>query len=67
MVLDAVKQQFKTSQKMAYLFSYVPFIIMTKAGCEVVTNKINLDRCKELRENVCDFALHHKPSDYAEI
>ena len=36
-------------------------------GDEVVTTKINLDRCKELRENVFNFALHRKPSDYAEI
>jgi len=36
-------------------------------GDELVTTKINLDRCKELRENVFNFALHRKPSDYAEI
>ena len=36
-------------------------------GDEVVTAKINLDRCKELRENVFNFALHRKPDDYAEI
>ena len=36
-------------------------------GDEVVTTKINLDRCKELRENVFNFALHREPGDYAEI
>ena len=36
-------------------------------GDEVVTAKINLDRCKELRENVFNFALHRKPDDYSEI
>ena len=36
-------------------------------GDEVVTAKINLDRCKELRENVFNFSLHRRPGDYAEI
>ena len=36
-------------------------------GDEVVTATINLDRCKELRKNVFNFALHRKPDEYAEI
>jgi predicted amidohydrolase len=36
-------------------------------GDEVVTAKINLDRCKELRENVFNFPLHRRPDDYVEI
>ena len=36
-------------------------------GDEVVTATINLDRCKELRENVFNFPLHRRPDDYAEI
>jgi predicted amidohydrolase len=36
-------------------------------GDEVVTATINLDRCKELRENVFNFPLHRRPDDYVEI
>jgi predicted amidohydrolase len=36
-------------------------------GDEVVTATINLDRCKELRENVFNFPLHRRPDDYLEI
>ena len=36
-------------------------------GDEVITAAVNLDRCKELRENVFNFALHRKPDEYAEI
>ncbi len=36
-------------------------------GDEVVTAEIDLDRCKELRDNVFNFALHREPEDYAPI
>ena len=36
-------------------------------GDEVVTATINLDRCKELRENVFNFPLHRRPDYYVEI
>ncbi len=36
-------------------------------GDELVTAEIDLDRCKELRDNVFNFALHREPEDYAPI
>jgi predicted amidohydrolase len=34
---------------------------------ELVIAKINLDRCRELRENVFNFSLHRQPNEYKEI
>lgn len=36
-------------------------------GDEVITAKIDLDRCGEIRRNVFDFALHREPGDYGLI
>jgi predicted amidohydrolase len=36
-------------------------------GDELVIAKINLDRCKELRENVFNFSLHRQPDEYKDI
>lgn len=36
-------------------------------GDEVITAEIDLDRCRELRDNVFNFALHREPGDYAPI
>jgi hypothetical protein len=36
-------------------------------GDELVIAKINLDRCKELRENVFNFSLHRQPGEYKDI
>jgi predicted amidohydrolase len=36
-------------------------------GDEVATAEIDFDRCKELRENVFNFALHREPGDYMPI
>lgn len=43
-------------------------IAMTQGlGDEIATAEIDLDRCKELRENVFNFALHREPGDYGPI
>jgi predicted amidohydrolase len=34
---------------------------------ELVIAKINLDRCRELRENVFNFSLHRQPNEYKDI
>ena len=34
---------------------------------ELVIAKINLDRCRELRENVFNFSLHRRPNEYKDI
>ncbi len=34
---------------------------------EVVTAAVDLDRCREIRANVFDFALHREPADYGPI
>jgi predicted amidohydrolase len=34
---------------------------------ELVISKINLDRCRELRENVFNFSLHRQPNEYKDI
>lgn len=36
-------------------------------GDEVVTAAVDLDRCREIRANVFDFALHREPADYGPI
>ncbi|EPX76580.1 N-carbamoyl-D-amino-acid hydrolase [Salipiger mucosus] len=36
-------------------------------GDEVAVAEIDLDRCRELRENVFNFALHREPGDYGPI
>lgn len=36
-------------------------------GDELALAEIDLDRCRELRENVFNFALHREPEDYTEI
>lgn len=36
-------------------------------GDEIATAEIDLDRCRELRENVFNFALHREPGDYLAI
>ena len=36
-------------------------------GDELVIAKINLDRCRELRENVFNFSLHRQPNEYKDI
>lgn len=36
-------------------------------GDEIATAEIDLDRCKELRENVFNFTLHREPGDYGPI
>ena len=34
---------------------------------EVITARCDLDRCKEIRENIFDFALHRRPEHYGAI
>ncbi len=34
-------------------------------GDEVITARIDLDRCSEIRRNIFNFKLHRQPSDYA--
>lgn len=34
-------------------------------GDEVVTARVDLDRCAEIRRNIFNFALHRQPADYA--
>lgn len=36
-------------------------------GDELAMAEIDLDRCRELRENVFNFALHREPDDYRDI
>lgn len=36
-------------------------------GDEIAIAEIDLDRCRELRDNVFNFALHREPEDYAVI
>jgi len=36
-------------------------------GDELVLAEIDLDRCREIRENIFDFALHREPGDYGPI
>lgn len=36
-------------------------------GDEVISARIDLDRCAEIRANVFNFALHREPQDYALI
>ncbi|SFB74308.1 N-carbamoyl-D-amino-acid hydrolase [Tropicimonas isoalkanivorans] len=36
-------------------------------GDEIATAEIDFDRCRELRENVFNFALHREPGDYGPI
>ncbi|KEO50921.1 N-carbamoyl-D-amino-acid hydrolase [Thioclava pacifica] len=37
------------------------------SGDEVITARINLDRCSEIRRNVFDFAQHREPEEYRKI
>ncbi|MFT6774183.1 MAG: putative amidohydrolase [Paracoccaceae bacterium] len=44
--------------------------ILAKAATmedEVITARIDLDRCAEIRANIFNFALHREPGDYAPI
>jgi len=34
---------------------------------ELVMARIDLDRCREIRDNIFNFALHRRPGDYGEI
>ncbi|SDI85035.1 N-carbamoyl-D-amino-acid hydrolase [Aliiruegeria lutimaris] len=34
---------------------------------EVITARVNLDRCGEIRRNVFDFAMHRQPADYGRL
>jgi predicted amidohydrolase len=36
----------------------------TTLGDEVITARVDLDRCAEIRRNVFDFALHRQPQEY---
>lgn len=36
-------------------------------GDELVLAQVDLDRCREIRANIFDFALHREPEDYAPI
>ncbi|MBK0325953.1 N-carbamoyl-D-amino-acid hydrolase [Rhodobacteraceae bacterium F11138] len=36
-------------------------------GDEVITAEVDLDRCRELRDNVFNFSLHREPEDYSPI
>lgn len=37
------------------------------SGDELVIARVKLDRCRELRENVFNFALHRQPGEYGDI
>jgi N-carbamoyl-D-amino-acid hydrolase len=37
----------------------------TTVGDEVITARVDLDRCGEIRSNIFNFALHRQPEDYA--
>lgn len=44
--------------------------ILAKAatlGDEVITARVDLDRCREIREHIFNFAAHREPQDYALI
>jgi predicted amidohydrolase len=39
----------------------------TSLGDEVVTARVDLDRCAEIRRNIFDFARHRQPGDYGRL